>query len=69
MYDLVKDPAELHNVYAEPGQQETVASLKKELYRLKKEVKDDDQFADKQPPAGVDGALMRKTGKKAPEKK
>jgi len=69
MYDLLKDPEELHNVYSEPGQKETVASLKQELYRLKQEVKDDDQFADKQPPAGVDGALMRNAGKKAAEKK
>jgi hypothetical protein len=27
--------------------------------RLKKELKDDDQFADKQPPAGVDGQVLR----------
>jgi hypothetical protein len=27
--------------------------LKKELYRLKQEVKDDDQFANQQPPQGV----------------
>jgi arylsulfatase A-like enzyme len=69
MYDLLKDPEEVHNVYSEPGQKETVASLKMELYRLKKEVKDDDQFAERQPPAGVDGALMRNAGKKAAEKK
>ena len=55
MYDLVKDPDELHNLYNDPAQQETVAKLKTELYRLKKEVKDDDQFAYEQPPAGVDG--------------
>ncbi|MEI8041502.1 MAG: sulfatase/phosphatase domain-containing protein, partial [Verrucomicrobiota bacterium] len=53
MYDLVKDPNELHNLYKDPAQQETVAQLKKELYRLKKEVKDDDQFANEQPPQGV----------------
>jgi len=33
---------------------EEVARLKKELYRLKQEVKDDDQFAYEQPPNGVD---------------
>jgi arylsulfatase A-like enzyme len=54
MYDLVKDPDELHNLYNDPVEQKTVAELKTELYRLKKEVKDDDQFADKQPPNGVD---------------
>lgn len=54
MYDLVHDPDELHNLYADPAQQDTVAKLKQELYRLKKEVKDDDQFAYEQPPNGVD---------------
>ena len=50
MYDLVKDPDELHNLYHDPAQKEVVAKLKTELYRLKKEVKDDDQFAFTQPP-------------------
>jgi arylsulfatase A-like enzyme len=54
MYDLVKDPDELHNLYSDPAQQDTVAQLKKELYRLKKEVKDDDQYAYEQPRNGVD---------------
>ena len=50
MYDLVKDPDELLNLYDDPAQKEVVAKLKTELYRLKKEVKDDDQFAYTQPP-------------------
>jgi arylsulfatase A-like enzyme len=45
MYDLVKDPAEMHNLYQDPARADTVAKLKAELYRLKKELKDDDQFA------------------------
>jgi arylsulfatase A-like enzyme len=45
MYDLIKDPAEMHNIYQDPAQADTVAKLKAELYRLKKELKDDDQFA------------------------
>ena len=49
MYDLVADPGEMHNLYSDPAQAETVSKLKAELYRLKKELKDDDQFADKQP--------------------
>jgi arylsulfatase A-like enzyme len=49
MYDLIADPSELHNLYSDPEQAETVVKLKAELYRLKKELKDDDQFADKQP--------------------
>jgi len=46
----------LRNNYAEPAQAKLVRKLKAELYRLKKEFKDDDQFADTQPPNGVDGA-------------
>jgi arylsulfatase A-like enzyme len=54
MYDLAHDPDELHNLYHDPGQQEIVAQLKAELYRLKKELKDDDQYAYQQPPPGTD---------------
>jgi arylsulfatase A-like enzyme len=54
MYDLASDPDELHNLYDNPAQQQTVAQLKAELYRLKKEVKDDDQYANQQPPPGSD---------------
>jgi arylsulfatase A-like enzyme len=55
MYDLAKDPNELNNLYDDPAQREVVASLKGELYRLKRELKDEDQFAEQQPPPGVDG--------------
>ena len=48
-YDLVADPSEMHNIYNEPGAQKTVAALKKELWRLKKELQDDDQFANELP--------------------
>jgi hypothetical protein len=51
----VKDPDELHNLYNDPAQKEVIAKLKTELYRLKKELKDDDQFAYEQPVPGVDG--------------
>ena len=63
MYDLVKDPDELHNLYNDPAQQEVVAKLKTELYRLKKEVKDDDQFANEQPPHDVGGQPAAKRKK------
>jgi arylsulfatase A-like enzyme len=53
MFDLVRDPAELHNLYSDPAQQEVVKRLKAELLRLKRELKDDDQFADQQPAGGV----------------
>ncbi len=48
-YDLIADPHEMHNIYSDPKAQKTVAALKRELYRLKKELKDDDQFAAEQP--------------------
>jgi arylsulfatase A-like enzyme len=54
-YDLTQDPDELHNLYNDPAQQEAVAKLKLELFRLKKEVKDNDKYAYEQPPPGVDG--------------
>ena len=45
-YDLVKDPEELKNIYADPAAQATVAELKTELFRLKKELGDNDLYAD-----------------------
>jgi arylsulfatase A-like enzyme len=57
LFDLVNDPQELRNIYNEPAQQRTVAKLKKELARLKKELKDNDEFADEIPPSGVDGRV------------
>ena len=54
-YDLVKDPNEMRNIYADPAAKEVLAGLKTELLRLKKELKDDDQFASEQPNTGVDG--------------
>ena len=53
-YDLVHDPEELHNIYGDPAQAGLIADLKKELYRLKKELQDNDEFAEKQPPDDVD---------------
>ncbi|MCC6343399.1 MAG: sulfatase [Bryobacterales bacterium] len=48
-YDLAADPHEMHNIYNDPKARKTVAALKQELYRLKKEMRDDDQFANEQP--------------------
>jgi arylsulfatase A-like enzyme len=48
-YDLGQDPAEMNNIYNDAAAQPVVAALKAELLRLKKELKDDDQYADKQP--------------------
>jgi len=56
LYDLVNDPHELHNLYGLPGHEEITTKLKAELARLKREVRDDDQFSNPPPPdGGVDG--------------
>ncbi|MDX2033287.1 MAG: sulfatase [Blastocatellia bacterium] len=55
LYDLQKDPREMRNEYANPAYAGTVAGLKQELSRLRKELKDEDQFQDKLPADDVDG--------------
>lgn len=54
LFDLVHDPDELHNLYGDPASRQTVDKLKAELFRLKRDLKDEDQFADTQPKDGVD---------------
>ncbi len=54
LFDLKKDARELNNVYDNPAYTETVKSLKEEMKRLKKELKDDDQFANELPKGSVD---------------
>ena len=54
LFDLINDPDELHNLYNDTAQKDLVTKLKTELYALKRELKDEDQFADKQPPHDVD---------------
>jgi arylsulfatase A-like enzyme len=63
LFDLVNDPHELHNLYGERGQAGVTSALKEELARLKRQVRDDDQFADQQLPNGVDGPVARLRGK------
>ena len=63
LFDLVKDPYELHNLYGEPGMATLTATLKAELARLKREMRDTDQFANDQFPNGVDGTVARLRGK------
>ena len=63
LYDLTADPNELKNIYSDPAQAETAANLKAELARLKKELQDNDEFADKEPPSGVDGSVQSLRGK------
>jgi arylsulfatase A-like enzyme len=63
LFDLRTDPAELRNLYGEPGQAAVTAELKATLARLRAELQDDDRFADEQPPAGVDGSVAALRGK------
>jgi arylsulfatase A-like enzyme len=60
LFDLRTDPDELHNLYNDPAQQSVVRQLKAELYKLKDELKDNDQFTDQLPPDGVDGPFPDK---------
>ena len=63
LFDLVKDPHELKNLYGVPGQAALTATLKEELAKLKRQVRDDDQLANEQLPNGVDGPVARLRGK------
>ena len=63
LFDLVNDPYELHNLYGQLGQDDLTATLKAELSRLKREVRDDDQLANDQLPNGVDGPVTRLRGR------
>jgi len=63
LYDLAADPYELHNLYGRPGHEQITAELKGELSRLRKVLRDDDQFADTLPPPGVDGPAEKLRGK------
>ena len=47
LYDLQKDPHELHNVYGDPQYADVVRELKAELTRLKTFYKDDDTIRGK----------------------
>jgi len=49
LFDLKRGPYEIKNVYADPGYRGIVEGLKSELYRLKKQLNDTDQFADNLP--------------------
>jgi arylsulfatase A-like enzyme len=46
LFDLRKDPHELHNVYEEPTYAATRKKLTDELYRLKENLNDREQFSD-----------------------
>lgn len=46
LFDLLKDPRELHNVHDDPAYAGIVADLKRELHRLQEEVGDERYFKD-----------------------
>jgi hypothetical protein len=62
LFDLRSDPAELRNLYGQPGQEAVTAELKTTLARLRSELRDDDRFADDSRP-GVDGTVAALRGK------
>jgi len=53
LYDLRKDPREMRNVYDDPAHQGVAKRLKAELLRLRRELRDEDQFQDRLPPDDV----------------
>jgi arylsulfatase A-like enzyme len=55
LFDLGDDPHELKNIYNDPARSDLVKGLKAELYRLKADLKDTDQFQDTVPKGGVEG--------------
>jgi arylsulfatase A-like enzyme len=63
LFDLRSDPAELSNLYGQPGQETVTDELKATLARLKTDLQDDDRFADEQPPQGVDGPVSALRGR------
>jgi arylsulfatase A-like enzyme len=58
LFDLRTDPDELKNLYGTTGTEPVTAELKRELSRLKSELKDEDQFANELPKDGVDGGVL-----------
>jgi arylsulfatase A-like enzyme len=55
LYDLKNDPVEMRNLYADPASAGLVTKLKTEMSRLKKDLKDEDQFQENLPRDDVDG--------------
>lgn len=60
LFDLEKDSHELKNVYADPSYAGVVQRLKAEMARLKKELRDENQFENELPKPGVDGSARKR---------
>jgi arylsulfatase A-like enzyme len=54
LYDLTRDPEEMHNLYSEPSSTELIDQLKTRMNQLRQELGDEDQFADSLPRDDVD---------------
>ena len=63
LFDLVNDPAEVHNLYGQPGQEGLIAAMKAELAKVRQAARDEDQLANEQLPNGVDGPVAKLRGK------
>jgi arylsulfatase A-like enzyme len=59
LYDLKNDPIEIRNLYADPASVGLVTKLKTEMYRMKKGLKDEDQFQENLPIDNVGGGRAR----------
>jgi arylsulfatase A-like enzyme len=59
LFDLTKDPTEQNNIYEKTESAPIVATLKAELAKLRRELKDADQFANELPKDGVDGGVLK----------
>lgn len=55
LYHLTADPLEQRNLAADPAQRDVLAALQDRLARFKRDLGDDDRFANELPPDGVDG--------------
>lgn len=62
LYDLRRDPREMHNVYGQRGTEKVTAELKQRLVALKRELKDNDEFAEQQPANDVDSPTAQLRG-------
>ena len=60
LFDLDKDPREVKNIYSDPSSAVIVKTLKEEMYRLKKELQDEDQFEKELPKDNVDNPGKKK---------
>jgi arylsulfatase A-like enzyme len=44
LYDRIRDPREMHNVYADPGYREVVTDLKEKLVGLRRQYRDSEEL-------------------------